>query len=53
MRELAHFVSFLTKLNEDVLTAYIKTFSQLNKLNADTEKYLAAITKLKGEKNAD
>lgn len=53
MRELAHFVSFLTKLNEDVLTAYIKTFSQLNKLNADIEKYLAAITKLKGEKNAD
>lgn len=52
MREVAHFVSFLVKLNEVILKAYIRTFSQLNKLNADTEKYLAQMKKLKGE-NAD
>lgn len=49
LRELAHFVSFLTKLNEDLVTAYVKTFSILAKLNDDTEKYIAYVTKLKGE----
>lgn len=49
LREVAHFVSFLTKLNEALVTAYVKTFAILAKLNDDTEKYIAYVSKIKGE----
>ena len=50
IRDVAHLTSFMSSLGIDVLKAYTGVYTRVNKLNAETTKYIEQVIKITGAK---